>query len=224
MASAIQVGGRAAKTRTYETYRDPDKALRDIRSRIKGRGPYKLKMRGERRYSPERTLPKTMDRVEERLANLNRGEALWIKLGAGRVIVARGVEVMSTRAGSSVPPCPEPSTNQVENIWTFTHRQARELEARFGPLNYVNLGIFNCRTIAGSSTWSQHAWAHALDWALHREQADGGTGKIHMQAMDVVVRRVRERWNCDTQWKVPNHWDHCHTSGCPRKTGTPPCA
>jgi len=194
------------------------KALERGQARLKGKGPFRQKLRGENSYGPDKGLPATMTRVDHQLRNVCKlGDAVWVKSERGRTFVFRKVKVY---VEVNVPPCPDPyATPAVKGIWGVVQRLKDDAEAKFGDLDFVYLGIYNCRHIAGSTRWSQHSWRNALDWAVHRPG-----GAIDMEAMDWIVQRVRKVSNCETLWRVANHYDHNHVGGCPLRTGTPSCA
>lgn len=113
-------------------------------------------------------------------------------------------------------------------------------------------GVYNCRPIAGTSTWSQHAWGHAVDLfpqpkrttkrgyvdsdeartiianavvrnATRRTVANRGRKLRVAQVIDHDGRRI---WTPERGWHAytGSLGNHVHVSGAPLKTGTPPCA
>jgi hypothetical protein len=113
-------------------------------------------------------------------------------------------------------------------------------------------GVYNCRSIAGSSTFSQHAWGNAIDlfpksgpWVDKKfTTTDAELARI----ADAVVRQTTRRTIANRGRKLPvsqviDHdnrriwtpgegWHpytgttgaHVHVSGKPLFSGTPPCA
>ena len=108
-------------------------------------------------------------------------------------------------------------------------------------------GVFNCRKIADSSSWSQHAWGNAVDLfpkgteyaeklarcraicngvvyqATHRTKAN------RLRKLDVarvIDHENRRDWTPSAGWTPygGNTGLHGHVEGQPTKTGTPPCA
>lgn len=78
-----------------------------------------------------------------------------------------------------------------------------------------------CRTIAGTTSWSQHAWGNALDIfgppdALERIYRGLAADRARY---DVRTLCYRGRGGCTTP-----HDDHVHVDFNPKGTGTPPCA
>jgi hypothetical protein len=107
-------------------------------------------------------------------------------------------------------------------------------------------GVYNCRRISGSSTFSQHAWGNAVD-LFPRGSADNADEACERIARAVVLqatqrtvanrgRRIPAAEVIDHQngriWTPSRGWHayggtrgpHVHVSGAPLRTGTPPCA
>lgn len=114
---------------------------------------------------------------------------------------------------------------------TQTTRFRRRIRLRFPRV--VRTGVYNCRRIAGSSSWSQHAWGNAIDvfgprftlgrlarWAARRRVA-------RRLGVQTVIWQDRV-WSAETRsWShysgIP-HVTHVHVDFAPRRYGTPPCA
>lgn len=79
-----------------------------------------------------------------------------------------------------------------------------------------NWGVYNCRRIAGSSTWSEHSWGAAND--IHFDKMSDGD-----KAAAWLKKNYGSQLN-ELLWRVPSHYDHIHWSLKPDHTGTPPCA
>lgn len=98
-----------------------------------------------------------------------------------------------------------------------------ELRERFPELR---AGVANCRKIAGTSTWSQHAWSAGLD--IHHRDYGYSASPAHQAWLDQVfafINRYRLTMSIRTAlWRVNNHYDHIHIDFWPRGYGTPPCA
>lgn len=89
------------------------------------------------------------------------------------------------------------------------------LNGQFSPLVFQR---FNCRPIAGTSIWSQHAWPgdNARDifgppWLLDKVAA-------HLKTYRLVfgIRTVL--------WRVSGHYDHVHADMWPTGYSKPPCS
>lgn len=99
------------------------------------------------------------------------------------------------------------------NRWAKRHKLDNKVSS---------LGIYNCRKIAGSSTWSQHSWGNALDIGVK----DKATGDKVVKFLHRQLRHTEQyRFNIEhCLWWVENHYDHVHIDFSPNYTGTPPCA
>lgn len=95
----------------------------------------------------------------------------------------------------------------------------REFAADFAAGRLYQLGVYNRRPIAGTSTWSQHSWGNAWDIGVK----DPTTGdRVHSY---LAAKRLARALPIGTiLWRVRNHFDHIHVEGVPKQTGTPPPA
>ncbi len=79
------------------------------------------------------------------------------------------------------------------------------------------VGIYNCRRISGSQTYSQHSWSNANDFYT----ADKGL-QDHIAATlrDVFGDHIRNilTWRYNSA-----HWNHVHVDMWPKGWLTPPC-
>ena len=112
------------------------------------------------------------------------------------------------RIGSSPPSI---ATRRVKKVWRWL----------FGfYLDAGSLGVYNCRKIAGSSRYSEHAWADALDFTrpgypdslFPVERALMGNQKRFR-----ITRVIGPADNAD-------HTNHLHVDLEPDHYGVPPCA
>ncbi len=104
-------------------------------------------------------------------------------------------------------------------------------------------GVFNCRTIAGSDTYSQHAWGNAIDLFPEHQSNDelrAIADAVVVQATkstianlgrkipvsQVIDHNNRRIWTPSFGWKTytGSYGAHVHVSGEPLRLGTPPCA
>jgi len=95
---------------------------------------------------------------------------------------------------------------------------------KFG--NVPEWGIFVCKRISGSSSWSQHAYANAVDFGGDTDRLN----KVAYYILDlygrgyVPVSQILWRYhNLITGSSVSDHANHVHFSG-PLMSGTPACA
>jgi len=91
-------------------------------------------------------------------------------------------------------------------VWTFSNFEEAE-----------SWGICNCRYIAGTHTWSQHAWCNGLD--VHFDRMSDCDEYVRQLKHDNVSRQAAQ-----ILWRIPDHFDHAHLSGAPMRSGRPPCA
>ncbi len=107
-----------------------------------------------------------------------------------------------------------------------------------GPIKYA--GVFVCKKILGSNSWSQHSWGNASDLFT-------GSAKENRAVADTVVWQATHRTKANRFRKldvaeVIDHENsrawygsgwvpyggatglHVHVSGRPLKSGTPACA
>lgn len=105
-------------------------------------------------------------------------------------------------------------------------------------------GVFACRSIAGSSAWSDHSWGAAVDLfpkgskdaATRREIAHAIVYQATHRTKANRFRRLRVRYVIDhdgrAMWTRSEGWhgytgsagDHVHCSNGRAPNGTPPCA
>jgi hypothetical protein len=103
----------------------------------------------------------------------------------------------------------------------------------------TSAGVFNCKQIANSSTYSQHSWGNAVDLMasfddlerIAHNAVNQGTQKTKANGGDLLpVERVifKDReWRPDQGWFTYTgeaHNTHVHVDFSPGFTGKPPCA
>jgi len=101
---------------------------------------------------------------------------------------------------------------------------------RYNFDNWSVWGIFACRSIAGTYTWSQHAYANAVDFGASsskmREMAYWLARHPRLPVSQIIYSRMS--WTPSGGWRyyggINPHYDHVHVSGSPYITGTPSCA
>lgn len=108
--------------------------------------------------------------------------------------------------------------------------------AYFGRFpSHESWGIYNCRPIAGSTSWSQHAWGNAEDFSddgVASEVAERWlwANRNRLPISELIGRRkVWSRARASEGWRALSssahqHLDHWHVSAHGLMTGTPPCA
>lgn len=80
---------------------------------------------------------------------------------------------------------------------------------------HAEIQTTNCRKIAGSLTWSQHAWANGLDIFLPVSQLDELAPLLRAEFGPHIAHLL---------WRVKHHFDHIHVDTWPQGYGKPPCA
>ena len=107
-------------------------------------------------------------------------------------------------------------------------RKAAEQALEVLTLEFPELraGVWNCRPISGSSTWSQHSWGAALD--LYHVDYGYSASAAHQAWLTEVVAFIRAN---ESQlsirtllFQVRDHYDHAHIDFWPRGYSKPPCA
>lgn len=102
-------------------------------------------------------------------------------------------------------------------------------------------GCYNCRTISGSTVYSQHAWGNALDLfpenAVHNDEiADAVVYQAkhrtkanrfrRLRVAEVIDHLNRRIWTPAGGWRVYGGTigPHVHVTASPKRYGTPDCA
>lgn len=104
---------------------------------------------------------------------------------------------------------PGPASPAIKTVW-------RRVARNWGNTSLVNWGVFSCRRIKGSATWSQHAYGNAVDFHASGAVMAAIAGYCRGASMRDVVAQIL--------WQVPDHYDHVHISGRPMFSGLPACA
>lgn len=187
---------------------------------IASKGAWELGIRGK---------PGTLERVvgDRRIRRrmIERGEQLRVgdRLDARPVQGRRAFVIVCVahRLGPA-PACPDRfATPAIRAAWDWCYAETARLELELArPLEFVSQGIYNCRRIDGSSTWSNHAWHNALDGHVAREG-----GALDDEATTILARRAEDRgFAAEILWHVAGHFGHVHITGAPKRVGVPPCA
>lgn len=118
-------------------------------------------------------------------------------------------------APSDRPPATTPSELGTGSTTARAQAFSSEVFERFPTAR--SLGIFVCKKIAGSDTWSEHSWGNALDI--------GGSQRVLGQvAAWAGANRVRFAIR-NILWQVPGHDTHVHVDFEPSHAGSvPSCA
>ena len=109
-------------------------------------------------------------------------------------------------------------------------------------------GVFVCKKIVGSNSWSQHSWGNAADIFPEPNSQPSYVQKELRAIADAVIYQAKHRTaanrfrkldvaevidhDASRIWTPSEGWHfyggtkgpHIHVSGKPLKTGVPPCA
>ena len=90
----------------------------------------------------------------------------------------------------------------------------------------VRVGAWNCRPIAGTLIWSQHAYTENPETGVIYEGNAADIFPTNLLVGDQVHGFIQRNYP-DTVahllWRVKNHFDHVHVDTWPQGYGTPPC-
>lgn len=86
----------------------------------------------------------------------------------------------------------------------------------------VNLGIYNRRQIAGSSRWSEHAWADAWDVSDEESVKENRPSEYLKDIVTFLRKRTSDLRITRLIFDDPSHQNHCHVDVDPDHEGTPP--
>ncbi len=88
----------------------------------------------------------------------------------------------------------------------------------FAKRNYsLQIGVYNCRRISGSQTYSQHSWSNAIDiYTANKGFQDRMAAELKKEFGPHIRNILTWRYNAA-------HWNHIHVSMWPKGLYTPPC-
>lgn len=211
-------GGRVAKKRPLEE----DVMLRRLEGILSSHtGSWQIRRRGNTEWSGVRGRESTLDRLRELTIRGDVGDAWQFRPvdTPGAMYVVRRVEV--------APPVTTPTvgTTPLKDIHLAYFEEFPDHES---------WGIFNCRPIAGSSSWSQHAWGNAEDFSddgVAAKEAERWfhSNKSRLPIAELIGRgKIWTRARADEGFRALSssanqHHDHWHVSAHPLGAGTPPC-
>jgi hypothetical protein len=105
-------------------------------------------------------------------------------------------------------------------------------------------GVFNCRKVAGTNVWSQHAWGNAVDLFVVAAGTEHELENLQMVAYNAVLQGTKRTaanlgkpckvhtviyanhvWERATGWKQYDgeFHHHVHVDFDPHREGVPPC-
>jgi hypothetical protein len=181
-------------------------AMERVRDRMKKQdGPWRQRDRGED-WGTRRPFSEAAEAFKEACSNNKEGDIRMMTPDSpkGALIAVRKIQIPDV----NYPNISSNATPAVKNL-------IKPLWDEFPALDYW--GCYNCRRIANSSSWSQHAWADAID--IHAPTMAYGDKVNHW------LNANKGRFNLTrVLWRVANHYDHLHIDFDPDRGGTPPCA
>lgn len=187
------------------------------------RGAWEIRPRGRREWSGRRGRRGTAERLAEVATGGEVGGAWQFRplSNPNAIYVIRKIEVEPP-----VAVAPAAGSEPLKLIHAAYFR-------RFP--SHESWGIYNCRAIAGSTSWSQHAWGNAEDLSEDgvASEAAGGwlfANRNRLPISELIgLRRVWSRARASEGWRALStsshqHLDHWHVSADPLSSGRPPCA
>jgi len=208
MAELLRVALRTASQEEIKRWTEPKgtSAAMDV---VKGRfqkwdGPYRQRDRGKKWDPWTKNEQQTLKDFRDGIVANKVGDVRVLEDKSGALILVRNVHVIDVDFPNISSNATPRAKALVEPLWT-----------EFPQLEYW--GCYNCRRIDGSSSWSQHAWADAID--IHAPTMSYG---------DEVFRWLmanRGRFGITrVLWRISGHFGHLHIDLDPDHSGTPPCA
>jgi hypothetical protein len=195
-----------------------------FRSKLVGKGPFKWKMKDADTWSGKCDLTKVMRNLDHLQPGMTETDAFWAKvLDTGSIFVLDVGEEHIV-----VPPAPSGISPSIAKAHKLTFTKTEQLDFQDpDELHVVTMGYTVCKWISGTRVPSQHCpgppsptGGNAMDWVVKRKD-----GSVDIGATDKVVAYLNSNGFPEVLWRgVPNHYpNHAHTSGNPKRSGTPGC-
>jgi len=210
----------------FSTWTDYLAARKVFRNKLLGKGPYKWKMKDAGVWSPEADLQKVLRNLDHLQRGFTETDAFWAKaLDTGSVYVLDIGELHI-----SIPAPPSGISRSIARAHRLVFRKCEELDVKDpDDLRIVTMGYTVCKWINGTvnGTPSQHCpgppsptGGNAFDWVVRRKD-----GSVDIDATDQIVAHLKANGYFEVLWRgVVNHFpNHAHTSGNPKRVGTPVC-
>lgn len=207
MAVLYRVSFKLASDKTLGSW-FPAQGLGAAMERVTNRmnkqdGPWRQRDRGEPWGRP-RSFQDARERYRLALENNEIGDIRIMVDTQDAAIATRKVHIVEVDFPTISSNATARAKAIVVPLWT-----------EFPSLQYW--GCYNCRHIAGSSSWSEHAWADAVD--VHPPTMAYGDRVYHW-----LMAHKAEFGITRVLWRVTGHFDHLHIDFDPDHSGTPPCA
>lgn len=219
------------KYRIRKTFTDRWSRAMDLESVLKtaqefledAGGPYRLKTNreGDEEWGRKLTRVQVMTKLRNQLPRADVGLAWYVDTAKLWHVHIRKVDV-----APAIPDSPGTTAIDISRYWILRNWKLE------------SWGVCNCRRIAGSSSWSQHAWCNAEDYHAVFATMEDASRWIATAALGKVSGvpnlPVSQVIFASRIWTPSNptfvyvsgigHYDHIHISGDPLRVGTPPCA
>jgi hypothetical protein len=137
--------------------------------------------------------------------------------------------------------------NSTSTITDAVERICRVLQRTKRAAIIASAGVYNCRKISGSNSWSQQAWGNAVDlfpkgieYAEKQQRCVMIANAVVYQATHKTISNRRRKLDVARvidhenrrDWTPQDGWTdysgsyglHVHVEGKPLGQGTPPCA
>ncbi len=174
---------------------------------------FTIKQKQATTWGPVRSLDATMGIFKDRLSSA----------AVDRIWLARAVKDNYTEKAKKV------DLNPAKVIDT-EGTQAIDIIVGTAATRYpsvLNYGIAACKRIAGSYSWSQHAYNNGVDFGGSTALLNDVANYLNMLRIKHYVPAAEILWqgrNLVNGHFVSDHFDHVHVSGSPLMYGTPACA
>ncbi len=179
--------------------------VRDVMNNDENKGTgFSIKKVGTDEWSRPFELKEALSRYKDKLQNASVGAAWSIRSEKSGLVLTTKKKDLNPAVVLDTP-----GTRAVDIIVGTVVKKFPDIK---------NLGICNCRYIAGTTTWSQHAWCNAVDFGGPTELLDKAAA---------YMKRLKDKGYIPLGtllWRVEGHYNHIHAEGLPKQYGTPPCA
>ncbi|HEU4864997.1 MAG TPA: hypothetical protein VFT76_02010 [Actinomycetota bacterium] len=218
---------------TFAAFGPLKEARSDFVKRIGGKGPFRWKKKNapSTDWSRELGQPALMRNFDREVPTLGEDNAFWAKVvSTGSVFVLDVGE-----AHIRIPDPPSGISASIAKAHRLIFREAEIVQLETGlARRIVTMGYSVCKWINGirGGTPSQHCpgpptptGANAMDWVAQRFVVGEGRWVVDLELTDRIVRKLESNGFPEVLWRgVANHYpNHAHTSGNPKRSGTPVC-
>jgi len=202
----------------------------DFVDRIRDKGPYKWKKKNapSTEWSREMGQIALMRNFDKEVPTLGEDNAFWCKVESGAIFVLDVGE-----AHLVIPDPPSGISQSIAKAHRLTFKEAELAQLEDGmPRRIITMGYTVCKWINGirGGTPSEHCpgppsptGGNAMDWVAQKQTNSGWV--VDIDLTDRIVRKLGNNGFPEVLWRgVSNHYpNHAHTSGSPKRSGTPSC-